>query len=171
MPQLKPRQPVPDLQVETLNAGTWRLANQSPRHFTMLVFYRGLHCPICKSYLRDLNGKIPEFTARGVEAIAISCDDRERALRTKQEWGLERLRIGYGLTISKAREWGLFISRGIKEGEPTEFSEPGLFLVRPDGTLYASAVNSMPFSRPSFADVLNAVDFVTRNDYPARGEA
>jgi hypothetical protein len=29
----------------------------------------------------------------------------------------------------------------------------------------------MPFSRPSFAEVLNAVDFVTRNDYPARGEA
>jgi peroxiredoxin len=171
MPQIKPRQPVPDLQVETLDAGSWRLADQTPRHFTMLVFYRGLHCPICKSYLRDLNGKIPEFTARGVEAIAISCDDRERAERTKREWGLDRLRIGYGLTIPKAREWGLFISRGIKEGEPAEFSEPGLFLVKPDGTLYASAVNSMPFSRPTFADVLNAVDFVTRNNYPARGEA
>ncbi|MEW5710576.1 MAG: hypothetical protein AB1830_17000 [Pseudomonadota bacterium] len=85
--------------------------------------------------------------------------------------GLDRLRIGYGLTIPKAREWGLFISRGIKESEPEEFSEPGLFLVKPDSTLNASAVNSMPFSRPAFADVLNAVDFVTRNDYPARGEA
>ncbi|MEW5710575.1 MAG: redoxin domain-containing protein [Pseudomonadota bacterium] len=87
MPQIKPRQPVPDLQVETLDAGTWRLADQNPLHFTMLVFYRGLHCPICKSYLRDLNGKIPELTACGVEAIAISCDDRERAQRMKREWG------------------------------------------------------------------------------------
>jgi hypothetical protein len=28
----------------------------------------------------------------------------------------------------------------------------------------------MPFTRPAFADLLNAVDFVTSKDYPARGE-
>lgn len=171
MPQPKPRQPVPDLRVATLDSGTWSLADQNPPHFTMLVFYRGLHCPICKTYLRDLNSKIPEFASRGVEAIAISCDQRERAEQAKREWGLDQLRIGYGLSIPKAREWGLFISKGIKESEPPEFSEPGLFLVKPDGTLYASAVNSMPFSRPAFAEVLNAIDFVVKNNYPARGEA
>ena len=43
---LKPRQPVPALDVDTLN-GSWSLAAQNPENFTMAVFYRGLHCPIC----------------------------------------------------------------------------------------------------------------------------
>jgi len=31
---------------------------------------------------------------------------------------LTELAVGYGLPIAKAREWGLFISKAIKEGEP-----------------------------------------------------
>ncbi|WP_315981489.1 hypothetical protein [Aliamphritea spongicola] len=37
---LKTRQAVPALNVETLN-GSWSLSDQTPEHFTMLVFYRG----------------------------------------------------------------------------------------------------------------------------------
>ena len=54
--------------------------------------------------------------------------------------------------------------------EPPLFSEPGLFLVRPDGTLYFGSVQTMPFARPSFAEIQGALDFVLANDYPARGE-
>ena len=46
---LKPRQPVPALEVDTLD-GPWSLADQSSENFTMVVFYRGLHCPICSRY-------------------------------------------------------------------------------------------------------------------------
>ena len=28
----------------------------------------------------------------------------------------------------------------------------------------------MPFARPSFGEILTAVDFVKKRDYPARGE-
>ena len=48
---LKPREAVPALEVETLN-GSWSLADQNPENFTMVVFYRGLHCPICSKYGR-----------------------------------------------------------------------------------------------------------------------
>lgn len=48
---------------------------------------------------------------------------------------------------------------------------PGLFLIKPDPTPYASSVISMPFARPHFSDVLNAIDFIVKNEYPARGEA
>nr|NIR90840.1 AhpC/TSA family protein [Gammaproteobacteria bacterium]NIU06316.1 AhpC/TSA family protein [Gammaproteobacteria bacterium]NIV52881.1 AhpC/TSA family protein [Gammaproteobacteria bacterium]NIX87589.1 AhpC/TSA family protein [Gammaproteobacteria bacterium] len=54
--------------------------------------------------------------------------------------------------------------------EPALFSEPALYLVRPDGTLYFGTVQTMPFARPRFADILQALDFVIKNDYPARGE-
>ena len=44
---LMPRQPVPDLQVPTLAHGDFVLSADATPRFTMLVFYRGLHCPIC----------------------------------------------------------------------------------------------------------------------------
>jgi hypothetical protein len=55
--------------------------------------------------------------------------------------------------------------------EPALFSEPGLYLVRPDRTLYAGAVNTMPFARTNFGELLKALDFIIEKDYPARGEA
>lgn len=49
-------------------------------------------------------------------------------------------------------------------------SEPGIFLVRPDGTLYDGAVQTMPFARPQCQDLPGAIDFAISQDYPARGE-
>lgn len=171
MPALMPRQPVPNLKVPTLSGAHWKLGERKPENFTMVVFYRGLHCPICKTYLRDLDAKAADFAQRGVEVVVISSDSRERAEKTRQDWGLQNLDLGYGLPIPVARQWGLYVSKAIKDSEPAEFSEPGLFLVRPDGTLYCGSVNTMPFARPSFAEVMGAVDFVVKNNYPARGEA
>ena len=51
--------------------------------------------------------------------------------------------------------------------EPPLFSELGLFLVRPDRTLYFASVQTMPFARPRFTDILAAIDFVTAKNYPA----
>ncbi len=81
----------------------------------------------------------------------------------------------YGLDLRVARAWGLYIStsRGMTSTgveEPPLFSEPGLFLVRPDRTLYFASVQTMPFARPHLADILGALDFVIAKDYPARGE-
>lgn len=137
----------------------------------MVVFYRGLHCPVCRSYLRDLEGKLTDFSRRGVDVITVSGDDAPRAERVKREWNLPNTTIGYDQSVESMRAWGLFISRSIKDAEPGEFGEPGLFLVRPDTTLYYAAINSMPFGRPSLADMLGAIDFIKANDYPARGEA
>lgn len=166
-----PNRTAPPLRVETLSAGQWTLADRQPERFTMVVFYRGLHCPVCRAYLADLDRKLATFAERGVDVIAVSGDDAERARRTVEEWKLERLAIGYGQSVTSMREWGLFVSHGIKEPEPELFGEPGLFLVRPDGTLYYAAVNSMPFGRPRLDDMLAALDFIIARDYPARGEA
>lgn len=85
------------------------------------------------------------------------------------------LQFGYGLSLRRAREWGLYISesRGkssIGIEEPALFSEPGGFIVRPDGTLYYGAVQTMPFARPTFQEQIGAIDFVISKDYLARGE-
>jgi peroxiredoxin len=169
------RQPVPDLELPLVGGGTWRLAGQTPKHFTMIVFYRGRHCPQCSFYLADLNGKADAFEARGVTILTASSDGEDRAADARATWKLDNLAVAYGLGLDKAREWGLYISTGrgkTSSGieEPPLFSEPGLFLVRPDRTLYFAAVQTMPFARPHFADILKALDFVIEKDYPARGE-
>ncbi len=94
------------------------------------------------------------------------------ARKTKDEWKLEKLPIAYDLPLATAQgEWGLFISNAIKPTEPEQFSEPGIFVVRPDGTLYASVLQTMPFARPDTKTVLASLETVIEKDYPARGEA
>lgn len=172
---LIPRQKVPDLVVDTLSSGTFDLSNDNPDFATLVVFYRGLHCPICATYLKELARLTPDFADKGVKTIAISSDDEDRAQQMADKVGSDALRFGYGLPLPVAKDWGLFIStsRGktsIGIEEPALFSEPGVFLVKPDGTLYFSSVQTMPFVRPHFAEMIGALDFVQKNDYPARGE-
>lgn len=172
MSKLLPRKPVPALTLSLAPEGEWTLNAEPPQHFTLLVFYRGLHCPVCRKTLQDLNNLVERFDKAGVQVIAISCDDAERAINTQASWSIANLQLGYGLSIEEARRWGLYISAGLPDSkEPAVFSEPGVFLVRPDGTLFMAALNSMPFARPHFDEILDAVDFVLAKDYPARGEA
>ncbi|MGM4872700.1 peroxiredoxin-like family protein [Bradyrhizobium sp. 956_D2_N1_5] len=171
---LLPRRPVPELRVPTLAHGEFDLAADAPKLFTLICFYRGLHCPVCLKYLRELESLIPEYERRGTKVIAISSDVRERAQEMANKVGAS-LRFGYSLPLAVARKWGLNISssRGktsINIEEPSLFSEPGVFLVRPDGTLYYGAVQTMPFARPLFSELLQAIDFAIARDYPARGE-
>jgi peroxiredoxin len=172
---LIPRQHVPALAVKTVAHGDFDLSANLPERFTLLTFYRGLHCPICAKYLMELERLVPEFEKRGVRTIALSSDTQDRAAAMADKIHAARLPIGYGLTLESARAWGLYISesRGktsIGIDEPARFSEPGVFLVRPDGTLYYGAVQTMPFARPNFSDLVGAIDFAVANDYPARGE-
>ncbi|WP_058328763.1 peroxiredoxin-like family protein [Sinorhizobium sp. Sb3] len=172
---LVPRMSAPDLMVRTLDHGAFDLARETPTLMTLVCFYRGLHCPVCGGYLKELERLTPSFAERGVTTIAISSDGEERARQMADKIGAEHLRIGYGLPLNVARQWGLYIStsRGktsIGIEEPELFSEPGVFLIRPDQSIYWLSVQSMPFARPNFNEMVQALDFVIKNDYPARGE-
>lgn len=165
----KPRTPAPRLEVETLGGDTWLLADQTT--WLMVVFYRGLHCPGCEAYLRQMDREVGTFREVGVELLAVSGDTRERAEQAKRNWKIDNLAIGYGLSLDAMREWGLFVSKGIKEGEPEFFAEPALFVTRPDGSIFYVAVNSMTFGRPRPSEILKALKEHIEKDLPARGEA
>ena len=169
---LIPRRKVPGLVVDTLDHGRFDLASETSERGTVVCLYRGLHCPICATYLTELEKRAPEFAER---TIAISPDDAERARGMADKISATALRIGYGLTLAKAREWGLYISTGrgmtsIGIEEPALFSEPGLFMINADQTLYYGSVQTMPFVRPHFSELLGALDFAIAKNYPARGE-
>ncbi|MEJ6395676.1 peroxiredoxin-like family protein [Gymnodinialimonas sp. 2305UL16-5] len=172
---LMPRQIVPDLSVPLVGGGVFDLAAEANPRGTIVCFYRGLHCPLCATYLTELEKLVDDFAERGVGTIAISSDVEDRALGMKDKIAASKLRFGYDLSLEKARDWGLYIStsRGktsIGIEEPVLFAEPGLFLINPDQTLYYMSVQTMPFVRPHFRELLGAVDFAIANDYPARGE-
>ena len=115
-----------------MNNEIWDLAERPSAGGFLLLFYRGLHSSRCGHYLENLNRQLSEFTARGIEAIAISGDSKARAEQVFDTFDVGSLRIGYDLKISTMFEWGLFVSRSERFGDPQVFCEPGLFLINPD---------------------------------------
>ncbi len=172
---LMPRQKTPDLNLPLLDGNQFDLSSDDSERGTVVCFYRGLHCPVCATYLKELERLTPDFAKRGVKTVAISSDQQDRAQDMADKINADSLRIAYDLDLTKAREWGLYIStsRGktsIGIEEPALFAEPGLFLINPDQTLYYMSVQTMPFVRPHFSELLSAVDFAIEKSYPARGE-
>ena len=114
---------------------------------------------------------VEQSEERGIQVVAVSSNTEELAKRTVADWSIDRLTVGFGLELRDADRWGLFASAAASDAEPETFTEPGIFIVRPDGTLYASIVQTMPFSRPPGSSLLKMLEWVIENDYPARGEA
>ena len=171
MKNLKPGDKVPELIVDTTKGIKWDLSDNEPENFTMLIIYRGIHCPVCKKYLEELNTKLEDFRDKGVNVICLSANTKELAHKTVEEWNVENLNIGYDFSPEEGRKWGLFVSEGIQDSEPEAFLEPALFLIKPDNTLYSASIQSMPFARPKFDELLRSISFINKDDYPARGRA
>lgn len=161
--------PAPVLEVQTLDGEFWRLAEQTPENYTMVVFYRGLHCPVCQEYIAKLEQKLVAFQQLGIHAIAISGDAEERARQFQEKAKIQHLPIGYGLTPDDMSRWGLYLSQGHFDSEPALFSEPAVFLIKPDGRLYLANIGTHPFSRVDFDFLLNGMEYVIANNYPFRG--
>lgn len=174
-----PSEPAPVLSVPTLNGGTFTLSAQTPDKFSIVVFYRGMHCPICIGYLKELEEGYAAAQAKGIEVIAVSMDPLERALETqanvvaalgKPQGEKLTLPIGYGMTEAVARSWGLYLSPGRPDTrEPAVFSEPALFVMKPDSSVYFIQIQNAPFTRPNFLNLLGGLDYVSEHNYPTRG--
>lgn len=170
MPTLMtPKSKVPNIELPLVSGGTFNMAEASPEKFQIIVAYRGYHCPKCEMQLKALDKKVESFRADGHEIVAISMDSEERAKKALKEWGIEDLPIAHSLELMDAKTLGLFISDSISDKEPHLFSEPGVFVVRPDGTLYSEHIQNTPFGRPDIGDLVEGLNFAAENDYPTRG--
>ncbi len=168
---LIPGNAVPELKIETLAHGTFDLDRDKGENGTLVIQYRGLHCPICIRQMGEVEAALDEFAELGVEVIMLSTDSEERAAETVGKAGTERLRVGHSLPLSEARDdWGLYLSKG-REGtaEAPFFAEPGHFYIAPDRSLYFAWTQSTPFGRPSIADIKGGIKYALDNQYPPRG--
>ena len=98
---LKTRQAAPEMSFPMTDGGTWTLSERKPESMSMVVAYRGLHCPMCRNYLKELNEQIGAFTARGVEVVAVSSDGKDRAEAAKADWELANIPIAYVLPSTR----------------------------------------------------------------------
>ena len=138
--------------------------------WTMLVVYRGRHCPRCKRYLNKLNDMLSSWTDV-MDVFVISADTKEKALADREEFGWN-FELGYGLTVDRMRELGLYVSEPLSEAETTDlFSEPGTFAIRPDGSLMLVDISNGPAARPDLDELLDGMKFNINNDRPVRGTA
>ncbi len=103
---LLPRHPVPALNVPLVGGGRFVLGANPGERFDLIVFYRGLHCPICAKYLLELERLAPEFAARGVQVVAVSSDDEQRGQAMSEKVKAVGTRFAYGLGLRAARQWG-----------------------------------------------------------------
>jgi peroxiredoxin len=166
-----PRQPAPPLDVALVGGGRFVLSANIGRAWTLVLFYRGLHCERCKGYLGEVERMLPAFAERGIDVVAVSSDSLERAQKSVTDWSLPTLKVGYGFAIDAARRWGLFISRAARDDETPIFAEPGTFLIDRDGRIYFAVINSITRMRPYPQDILEAADRILETGAPARGEA
>ena len=167
--QIIPGEKTPSLILNTLDNEEWSLEKKLNNNMTMIVFYRGLHCPICSNFLKLIESQLEDYKKANTNVIAISMDNKEKALKTKEIWELSNLKIAYDLSAEKAREWNLYISNSIKEAESDVFCEPGLFIVKQDGSLYIVNTSNMPFARPDISSLPSKLIFAQEKGYPVRG--
>lgn len=169
MSRLVPGQPFPALDLPRVGGGRVSTALFDAPFFTVLNVYRGLHCPRCERQLGDFLAHKDALAEAGIEIVSVSTDPKDRAEQAVTDWGLGDMQVGYGLSIQQARALGLFISEQIREGETDFFAEAALFMIREDGVLWGSSINSFPFMRPTAEMILDAANTRRMRNYPPRG--
>lgn len=155
---IQPREPVPALSARLAGGGSYTLDPAAARNFTIVVFFRGLHCPVCNRYLNAFQERLDAFAERGAEVVAVSMETPERGEACKADWGLDRLAVCHSVDEATARDWGLHVTRQREDDEPPAFNEPGLFVIDTKGNLQVGVVNTGPRLRPRPDDVLEFLD-------------
>lgn len=137
--------------------------------WTLLVVYRGKHCPRCKKYLNILNGMRGDWEAAGFNVAVVSADPQDKAEMDRQEFGWE-FDLGYDLSETQMQTLGLYVSDPLSGAETDRrFAEPGTFVIRPDGSLLLVAISNGPSARPELAELLDGMVFTKENNRPPRG--
>lgn len=175
-----PAEQAPNLELLTISGEKVNLADVAKDlDFTLVVFFRGVFCPICKMQLQDIEEHFEKLAESRMKVIAVSMDNQANSIQFAKDVATNMNRndekdikttIAYGFPEKQAREWGLYISEG-REGtaEPALFSEPGLFVIKPDNSVFMAQTQSAPFTRPSTEQLIGGLNFAKEHSYPARG--
>jgi peroxiredoxin len=140
-------------------------------NWTLLVVYRGKHCGRCKKYLAKLDAMQGAWKDAGFDIAVVSADPAEKAQADVDEFGWT-FDLGHDLTQDQMTTLGVYVSDPLSTGETDRrFAEPGVFVIRPDGSLLLIALSNGPSARPDLEELLDGMIFTKANDRPPRGTA
>lgn len=159
---------LPGFTVTTAEGEPVRIGGARDR-WTLLVVYRGKHCGRCKKYLNTLETMKSEWEGAGFDIQAVSADTIEKLKDDLSEYGWS-FPIACELAEEDMRRLGLYISEPLSANETDRrFAEPGLFCLRPDGSILLASISNGPSARPELAELLDGMIFTIKNDRPPRG--
>ena len=134
----------------------------------MIVVYRWLHRPICKTYTAKIDALKDKFDELETDVVFISGDTAEKAKKFASEVGLE-LPVAYDISIEQMRQLGLYISEPRPNETNRPFPEPGLFVLNEKGQPHIVEISNAPFIRPEPELIIRGIMHIKKNNYPIRG--
>lgn len=138
-------------------------------NWTLLVVYRGKHCPRCKKYLNILNDMRAAWHDAGFDIAVVSADTEEKARADQAEFGWV-FDLGYGMSEDQMETLGLYVTEPLSASETDRrFAEPGTYVIRPDGSILLISISNGPSARPELTELLDGMIFTKDNDRPPRG--
>lgn len=170
---VNPNVTFPDLIVKSTQGNSVNLlpSNTSEQRWSLVVVYRGVHCPICADYLTKLESLHEQYADANIDVCAVSADSLEQ-LEVFLSEKVESLSfpVYCELSVDQMSQLGLYISEPRNETETDHpFPEPAIFLISPKNKIQIIDKSNAPFCRPDLESLLNGVKFIRENDYPVRG--
>ncbi|MEP3278707.1 MAG: redoxin domain-containing protein [Stappiaceae bacterium] len=160
--------PLPQITFPKLGGGEISVGGTRDR-WTLFVVYRGKHCGRCKKYLGKLEKMKDAWQNAGFDIVVVSADTETKAANDVKEFGWT-FDIGHDLSEAQMQQLGLYISDPLSEAETDRrFAEPGIFCVRPSGTIQLLSISNGPAARPDLDELLDGMIFNIKNERPARG--
>ncbi len=165
--KLHPGQPFAPVTFKQLDGGD--ITFGAAGGWQALFVIRGQHCPICKSYLSEIEQRREALAAIGVSVAAVSADSEAHA-RITAEAAKVKFPLLYGMDEAAMHRLGLYVSEPRSAQETDHrFPEPALFVVNPEGVLHLVDIANAPFLRPDLDRLVRGLGFIIEKAYPIRG--
>lgn len=165
--KLHPGQTMEPLTFNSLDGTTHTFG--APGGWQALFVFRGQHCPICKSYLSDIEHHRKALDQLGVSVAAVSADSEAQSRLTAAAATIS-FPLLYGMDEATMQRLGLYISEPRSAQETDHrFPEPALFVVNAQGRLHLVDIANAPFLRPDLKRLVGGLGFIIEKAYPIRG--
>ncbi len=137
----------PELTGTTADGGSFELRADG-KQATVLVFYRGLHCGICRERLRELEAHRSAYREAGADVVAVSAEAQQEVTRTPAELGVSFPVVR--VDSATLAEWGLL-------GGEQKLPLPGSFVLDRRGVIHYRHVGRNAADRASDIELLAAL--------------
>lgn len=153
---LRPGSRAPDFDLPTADGRRVSLESLKGRSL-LLFFLRGTWCPNCKKLMKRLDKDLSELESLDLRVLCIAAqriDGTTGARRFVQEHRY-RFPILFDESRQVTKQWGVYRPLGI---DAIHIAHPAAFLIDPDRTIRWIAVSPNQYTRPSTAELIEAVE-------------